>query len=190
MKKILFINACVRPKSRTYKLAKSIVDKMSGTVEEVNLEKADIDPLNWASLQERDAYSQNKDFSAAIFKYARQFVEADEIVIAAPYWDLSFPASLRVYIEAASVCGLSFEYTEEGQAKGLCKAKRIIYVTTAGGTIGEYNLGYDYIKAVAQAFYGIPDVLCYKLENLDIIGSDVDKMITEAIESIKQDERI
>lgn len=190
MNKILFLNACVRPESRTYILAKQVTDKLEGLVEEVNLEQAGILPLNWATLQERDAYILNKDFSSPLFKYAKQFVDADAIVIAAPYWDLSFPAVIKIYFEAVTVCGLSFEYTNTGKPKGLCKAKKLIYATTSGGAISEYNLGFDYIKSLARIFYEIPEVLCYTAENLDIVGADVDKIMMQAIDMIRADERI
>lgn len=42
-----------------------------------------------------------------MFKYAKQFAEADEIVIAAPYWDLAFPATVRIYFEAITVTGIT-----------------------------------------------------------------------------------
>ncbi|MEG1684177.1 MAG: NAD(P)H-dependent oxidoreductase, partial [Oscillospiraceae bacterium] len=190
MDKILFLNACVRPESRTYILAKQILAKMSGLVEEVNLEQAGILPLNWATLQERDAYVRSNDFSAPIFQYARQFVAADTIVIAAPYWDLSFPSTIKIYLEAVTVCGLSFAYTDAGAPKGLCKAKKLIYVTTAGGSISTYNLGYDYIKTLAHTFYEIPTILCYTAENLDIEGADVDAIMRQAIDAIATEESI
>ena len=44
--------------------------------------------------------------------------KADEIVIGAPYWDLSFPAALKVYIEHVSVCDIAFHYTEDAQCEG------------------------------------------------------------------------
>ena len=37
MEKILFINACIRPDSRTLELANCILENLSGTVEEVKL---------------------------------------------------------------------------------------------------------------------------------------------------------
>lgn len=80
MKKILFINACVRPKSRTYRLAKQVLDQMEGTVEEVNLEQEKIKPLDWETLQLRDDCVSRKEFAAPLLRYARQFIEADGIV--------------------------------------------------------------------------------------------------------------
>lgn len=190
MEKILFINACVRPESRTRLLVSSILSQMDGSVEELNLEQAGIMPLNWESLKERDTYVENKDFTAPMFQYAKQFISADKIVIGAPYWDLSFPSTIRVYFEAVTINGLSFKYTPDGCPAGLCKAKKLIYATTAGGTIGDLNLGFDYVKALAQVFYGIPEVLCFKAENLDIIGADVEQIMEKAIGEIRDSRQL
>ncbi len=181
MKKILFINACVRPGSRTLFLAEHVLSKLDGLVEELNLEAEDIAPLNSKALAERDRLCAAGDFSAPMLKYANQFAAADEIVIAAPYWDLAFPSTVRIYLEAVTVCGLTFKYAADGTIEGLCHAKRLHYVTTAGGTIGQYNLGYDYVSALCGMFYAIPEVLCYKAENLDIIGSDVKAIMERAV---------
>lgn len=187
MNKILFLNACVRPQSRTRLLAERVLGKMTGTVEEVNLEQARIPPLAWATLQQRDACVRDEDFSDPILQYARQFAAADDIVIAAPYWDLAFPASLRVYFEAVTVSGLTFRCLPDGSYQGLCRAKRMIYVTTAGGVIGDLNLGFDHVKALAQAFYGIPQVLCHTAERLDILGEDIGGILAKALAAIDED---
>lgn len=185
MRRIVFINACVRPESRTLLLAKRVLQQIESNIEEVNLEQANISPLNKVTLSERNACIRNKDFSAPIFQYAGQFAEADEIVVAAPYWDLSFPSTIKIYFEAVTVNGLTFRYTPESRPEGLCKARRIIYVTTAGGPIQDCNLGFDYVKALAHTFYGIPEVLCYKAENLDIVCADVQNILQKTLEEIE-----
>ncbi|MEG0752609.1 MAG: NAD(P)H-dependent oxidoreductase [Angelakisella sp.] len=184
MKKILFINASVRPHSRTLILAKEVLDRLEGSVEEVNLEQAGILPLTWERLQVRDAHAAEKDFSHPIFQYARQFAAADEIVLAAPYWDLSFPATVRTYIEAVCVVGLTFHYTADNVSEGLCRAKKLHYVTTAGGSIGQNNLGYDYIKTIAQTFFSIPEFRFYSAENLDLPGMNPEEILQKAIAEI------
>lgn len=186
MKKILFVNVCVRDGSRTLALSEAVLAKLSGTIEALNLEKACIQPLNRESLIARDKYLLDKDLSAPLLKYAQQFADADEIVIATPYWDLSFPSMLKVYLEAVTVCGISFIYTKEGRPTGLCKAKRIIYITTAGGKIGKYNLGFDYVSSLAEACYGIPQTICVKAEGLDIKGADVAAIMKNAITEITE----
>ena len=61
----------------------------------------------------------------------------------------------------------------------MCRAKRLIYVTTAGGIIYD-NFGFEYVKALAQKIYGIGEVLFFKAENLDIDGNDVNDILRRA----------
>lgn len=55
MKKTLFINACVRPESRTRMLAQHALDRMGGEITEVNLGKENIEPLRLERLELRNA---------------------------------------------------------------------------------------------------------------------------------------
>lgn len=180
MDHILFINACVRPESRTLDLARAVLEKLPGQVEEVDLERERIDVLDSAVLKLRDACIREKDYSAPMFRFARQLTQADALVVAAPYWDLMFPALLKVYFESVMVNGLTFYYTPEGRPSSLCKLKRVIYVTTAGGPIGPFNFGFDYVKALARGFFQVEDVRCLAAEGLDIVGADVDAILAEA----------
>ena len=182
MAKILFINACIRENSHTLDLAKSVLSKLSGEVEEVPLFNIDLSPIGLKELEIRDTASKTKDFSNGIFDLAKQFASAETIVIATPYWDLSFPAVVKTYFENITVTGLTFAYGNDGIPQGLCNGKRLIYVTTAGGPIA-YNFGYDYVSTLAKGFYGIKDVQCVKAEGLDIYGADVLSIMDKAKKS-------
>ena len=193
---ILFINACVRKESRTKILADRLLAKLKedtesnpendikntaeNVIEELRLEEMSFPAADEAFLQKRDALLAAGKFEDPLFAPARQFASADTIVIAAPYWDLSFPAALKQYIEQVNVVGITFEYTPEGFPRGLCRAKKLYYVMTAGGTYVPEEFGYGYVKALAQNFYGIQDVELIKAVGLDIIGADVNKIIGEA----------
>lgn len=179
MENILLINACVRENSRTYDLAQAVLSKLNGEIKEVNLEQTGLLPLTRDALALRDQLLNEENFQHPMLKYARDFTEADTIVVAAPYWDLLFPASLRVYLEHVTVSGVTFYYNESGIPQSLCKAKKLIYVTTAGGPIFG-NLGFEYVKAVASGFFGIQDIRCVKAENLDIWGADVKGIMEDA----------
>lgn len=185
MDRILLINACVRPESRTEELARHVLSRLDGSVEEVRLFDEQIPPLDWEGIQTRDASVRSGDLSAPILRYARQFAQADTVVVAAPYWDLLFPTVVRAYFEAVTVTGVTFHYTPEGIPEGLCKAKRLIYVTTAGGPIGAYNLGFEYIKALSQLYYGIPEIRCFTAEGLDIVGADVAAIMAAAKQAVE-----
>ena len=178
MEKILFVNACVRENSRTLDIAKIVLEKLNNAYTEVNLQKTDLKPLNRESLDIREKLILQDDFSDTMFSLAKDFAAADTIVIAAPYWDLAFPALLKIYLEQITVSGITFRYAK-GVPQGLCRAKRLIYVTTAGGIIYD-NFGFEYVKALAQKLYGIGVVLFFKAENLDIDGNDVNDILRRA----------
>ena len=182
MDKILFINACVRTNSRTLELAKHILSKLQGDIEEIELFNVNILPLDKKGLKIRENASITKDYSSSEFFFAKQFAESDIIVIAAPYWDLMFPAVIKNYFEKITISGLTFEYGQNGIPHGLCKAKRLIYVTTAGGPI-IHNFGFDYVSTLSRCFYGIKDIQLVKAEGLDIYGANVTQIIEEAKKS-------
>lgn len=179
MKKILFVNGCPREGSRTLELAKAALAKMQGEVREVRLFEDGPAPLTAQSLRMRDELLAKKEFTHPMFKWARQFAEADEIVVAAPYWDLIFPAMVRSYFEAVTVSGVTFVYGENGIPRGLCRAEKLTYITTAGGPVVR-NFGFEYVQALAQAFYGIGETACIKAEGLDIWGADTAAILEEA----------
>lgn len=149
----LFINCCPRGESRTEKLARALL-KALGEYEELRLYDEPLHPLG----------------------------RADRIVIAAPLWDLSFPAQLKVYLENIYVTGIVTKYSEAGEPVGLCRASELYYVTTSGGPF-DGRFGYDYWKTIAQDCFGIPTVKLLEAENLDIVGADAEKIIDDAIKA-------
>ena len=179
---ILLVDACVREESRTRRLAVQVIEKIKTASDEVVVVKPGdaVSPIiNESFILSRNRASESHEFSDSVYAPARQFAEADIIVVAAPYWDLSFPAILKAYFEQINVLGLTFKYTDEGTPCGLCKAKRLIYVTTAGGPIISDEYGYGYVRTLAQAFYGIADVSQVKAEGLDVIGADVETILKD-----------
>ncbi len=175
----LFINACVRGEdSRTLIIAKDILKNIPGTTTELVLDNEPLQPLTSATLSLRESLINSNNFEDPIFDYAKQFASADTIIIAAPYWDLAFPALLKIYLERICVSGLTFRY-DKGLPIGLCKAKKLIYVTTSGGPIFA-DFGYTYIKTISNALLGIKNTVCYKAENLDIHNISTSEVLTKA----------
>ena len=174
---VLYINACVRKKSRTKDLADTLLLKLKEPYEEVCLNSLSFPLVDEDFLNRRDRLIAERDFRDPMFELAKQFAAADEIIIAAPFWDLSFPAALKQYFEQINVRGITFFYTPEGIPTGLCRAKRLTYITTVGGTFFPAEYGAGYIKALAQNFYGIPEFRLINATGLDIIGADVDAIL-------------
>ena len=178
--KILFVNACARPDSRTYELAQHLLNQLEGEIIHVDLFKTKLQPVDNISLEKRTENINKNNFSCLEFEHARQFADADIIIIAAPYWDLSFPSVLKIYFENIAVSGVTFEYSEEGCPVSKCKAEKLYYITSSGGYIGNNNFGFDYVKALGENFFNINDISFYSAEGLDIFGADVKEIMDES----------
>lgn len=181
---ILYINACIRTESRTNRLAKALLDKL-GAYEEVRLTDMEIKPLNEERLDYRAAQIEKQNYNDRIFKLSKQFAQADLIIISAPYWDGQFPAVLKTYIENIYSIGIVTKYDEYGKPQGLCKAKKLYYVTTAGG---RYNprFSFDYIDYLVKNMFGIQETELIYAEYLDIEGNDAKKILSQAINDIDE----
>lgn len=186
---ILYVNACVRKDSRTAKLAKKLLTRLGDKpYEEIILEDIRFPVVNEAFLNKRDRLISSGNLQDPMFDIARQFSEAETIVIAAPYWDMSFPAMLKQYLEQVNVVGITFKYSEDGVPVGLCRANRLIFVTTAGGCYVPDMYGFGYVRELAQAYYGIQEVLKIEAAGLDIDGADIEKLMKDAeaaVEAVK-----
>ena len=183
---ILYINACAWKESRTKRLADHLIDRLEGPVEEVRLLDINFPVVDLDFIDMRDKLKANGDYSSPIFDLGKQFAAADTIVIAAPYWDLSFPTVLKAYFEQINVLGVTFEYSETGAVTGLCKAEKLYYVTTSGGPFAPDEYGYGYVDALAKNYYGIPETQLIKAVGLDIAGADPEKILQECMESIRR----
>ena len=181
--KVLYINSCIREHSRTKILADYLVNKIGGNVKEIVLNDEKISPVDSAFLQKRDKLISEGNFRDEIFSYAKDFAEADVVVVATPYWDLSFPSILKVFFEHINVLKLVFDYSDKGEIVSLCKAEKLYYITTKGG-FGPDDFGFKYIEALSETFYDIKDVALIKAEGLDIYGNSVEDILAKAKEDI------
>ena len=191
MKKLLFIDACVnRGISRTEQLAQTLLKEMNQNgeyeIETLNLEDEDLKLFTGKESALRESLTRAGNFEGPLFTYAKQFAAADRIVVAAPYWDFSFPARMKCYLEQICVTGLTFTFSSKGIPGGLCHADSLHYVTTSGGSIGELNLGYEYLEKLCKVYYGINETVCYTAEGLDIEGNSVEDIMKEAEEKAVQ----
>ena len=182
---ILYVNSCVREDSRTQKIANHLLKLLNDDVEEVKLEEIRFPIVDENFINRRDELKRNNQLDDKIFDLGKQFQKADIIVMAAPYWDLSFPASLKQYIEQINVLNITFKYDDNGIPTGLCNAKKLYYVSTAGGNYCNMDYSYGYIKELCHTFYGINDTELIFANGLDIIGNNPDKIIEDCIKNIK-----
>ena len=160
--KLLSVDCCISQRgkdSRTRALADAFLEAFRAshptaeveTVEPAALGLRSFDP---EMLNDRDALAGIGAWDAPVFEEARRFRAADGIVVAAPFWDLSFPAALRTYIEYISANGLTYHYDETG-CHGDCMARQLVYLTSGGDVEREDSVGVVYWRQLA-AMFGIP----------------------------------
>ena len=193
MKTLLFINCCIRKdKSRTLELCNHYLCDFHSAMKEkgeewlfreLALEDLNLKPMTSKELELRDKLLASGEHNHQMFNLANEIIKADRIIIGAPYWDLQFPALLKIYLERCSVTGITFIYNSKGIPAGQCKAEELTYITTSGSPIGDYNFGYEYIKGLSKLF-GIRKTRFFSAEALDIIGNDVNAIMADAKEQI------
>lgn len=151
-------------------------------IERVYLTEENLLPLTADDVERRQMLLDAGKTDDPMFRFAKQFSAADEILIAAPYWDWSFPSLLKVYMEHVSVSGITFVYRGPSPT-GLCKAKRIRYFSTCGGFTEGPHEGVAYIRRIGKAF-GINEVLEYTIEGLDIEPDKRNIVLATGIEKL------
>lgn len=189
--KLLFIDGCVSqrgPASRTRALAEAFLSAFreshpGAEVETVTLEALDLKPFRPAALNQRDELASVGAFGAPVFDLARQFQAADKIAAAAPFWDLSFPAVMRTYIEYISANGLCYHYEADG-CHGDCRADRLAYLTTSGDFERPESLGVLYWKQLSKMF-GVPRFDYVFAGGLDVDPAKAPELLEAACEQAR-----
>lgn len=182
MQKLVVIDACMRDEaSRTRRILKPLVAELGKRyeMETIVLDGDDYAPVGRKTLAERAA----GHVPAAVVETAKRIAAADRIVIAAPFWDMSYPAILKVFVENMSLFNVTFR--DNGTYfEGLCNCKRVLYVTTRGmdvSTGSPLDGATPYIKAIG-ALWGLGDVLTVSAQNLDYCTEEeIDRRVASAV---------
>ena len=185
---VLLIDACPRPQgiSRSRRLGEAFLDALRAQHPEFQLEVLRLDELQLVPLTGEMEARRSKLIDAGrlddpMFAPARSFASAELIVICAPYWDFAFPACLKTLIEHVCVRTLTFTYVND-RPVGLCRAENLVYLTSAGGFIGENNWGGDYLRAVTGQLLGVKQFHQISAEGLDVLGAEPEAILENAME--------
>ena len=186
MEYLIIINSCMREDSRTKIILDSATKALAERyeIEAINVNSLALPPFSPEVLAERSAGRVPK----ATVDIAKKIAAADRIVIAAPFWDMSFPAILKAFFENMSLYNITF--TDNGATcTGLCKCKRVLYITTRGMDIptGDFrDQGTSYLKALSS-LWGLGDIITVAAWNLDYLpASKVDERVSSASELAKE----
>ncbi len=178
--KLLFINACSNKNSKTLKLAKEIINLFENDylIDIINTYSLPFSFINDEIIEKRN----KGEFDPLAYKYANMIKNADRIIIASPLWDMSYPASLKVFIENIMIPNVLFRY-EADKAIGLSNAKKLLYINTIGGKV-DVNYGFEEIKAIAN-LWGIKEVLDISIDLVDVIPNRFEDEKIKLIDKLK-----
>ena len=167
MKKLVVIDACIRgEESRTRRIAEPIIRELAKRydITRYDLARMPMEPLTPESYAQRVAGS----VPTWAVEAAKALAEADRIVVAAPFWDMSFPAVVKVFFEQTSLFDITF--TDNGRScVGLCKCEKVMYITTRGMNIPTGDTreqGSSYLQALSR-LWDLGTVLTVAAWNLD-----------------------
>lgn len=198
MTKVLYITAHPHDDTASYSMA--VGKEFIKTYKEVNTDheilhldlykenipQIDVDVFSgWGKLrsgQEFEALSaEEKEKVGRLSELVEQFISFDKYVFVTPLWNFSFPPVMKAYLDAVSVAGKTFRYTEQGPV-GLLTDKKALHIQARGGIYSEgpaavMEMGHRYLEIMMQ-FYGIPS-----LEGLFIEGHNA---MPDKAEEIKE----
>lgn len=196
LNKLLYIKANAKPKgqSRTFMISEEFIktymeNNPNDEIITLDLYAEGIKPLSPEDLDRVLGTKTEESKNDPILKYTYQFAEADKYVIAAPMWNLSFPAILKAYIDYICVAGITFRYTSEGPV-GLLNNKKAVYITTRGGDYSsprthDLEMGERYIRTIFT-FLGITHFTTIAANKLDIASTDAASIINKAIDEARK----
>lgn len=185
---LLFVNGCLREGSRTERLARMWLARRAyeGEVVELSLADLDVEPLVAVGANPISVYCEGvaaHDFGHPMFDHAKMFAQADEVLIAAPMWNYGLPAQLRCYLELVCSQGVTFDLDETGRYVSLCRARRLTFVSTAGGPAPDPldDHAWGYVRTLATRFWEIPQLDHVAAWSVDEVGADVDALLEAAL---------
>lgn len=184
MRKALIVDCCLRgSQSRTAKLLEAFTAALPGDVkiETLTLEEEGLNCLAGAHFEQRQRLLEAGNRDHPRFRYAHQFAGSDIVCIAAPFWDLSFPALLKVYIEQVSVDGISF-VGRDNRLVGICRGTDLVFLTTRGGAYdgSPMEMGSRYLDALHE-FFGFDRYHCVAADGLDLDGANAQDILEHAV---------
>lgn len=192
MTNVLYIDCCIRRElSRTRMLAEGFLAALAQRdgvkIERLTLMDEPLAPLEEGFFRQRERLLEAGALDHPRFRFAHQFRAADRIVIAAPFWDLSFPALLKVYIENLCVQGITFDCDETNGTYGVCNAEKMLFLTTRGGALegSPMDNGTKYLGDMAK-FFGISQFDHIAADGLDLGLEPPESIVSRAIERAKE----
>ena len=166
MKKIAVIDSTIRKESRTRIILNNVLKRNDVEFFVINLNNLDLFPTNMSNFDV-------KDTDEKFLNIARELAACDGVIVAAPFWDMTYPALLKNFIEKMSVFNIMF--IDDGvTCVGISKLKFMLFITTRGMNIKDYSKfdGASFSLKSLCLLWGIPNFACVSAYNLDYLNEE------------------
>lgn len=183
MRSLVYIDACMRKESRTRRIAKPIISKLSEryAITKFVLNELPLEIIKEDLIQQR----MHGNYDSQSLSWAKMIRDTDRIVIAAPFWDMSYPAALKNFLELCSIFNVTFK-SDDKTCYGNCKAEKLLYITTRGMDISTYDpfeQATPYLKALSW-LWGIGPMDVIATQNMDYVSEDeIKRKVQQAIKT-------
>ena len=130
---------------------------------------------NFTPIKDRTAAQIKKlAFSDELIK---ELQNANYIVIGAPIYNFSIPATLKAWVDMVARAGVTFKYSDKGPVGLLKNKKAYIAIASGGVKIGtEYDFSSRYLGHI-MGFMGITDVEMINVNKYDFKQQEQAKAI-------------
>ncbi len=193
MKNILVVNSSLNSDAgNSSKLVANYLDKLAGKdvkFDLLDLNEAQLPHLTqqemaaWMTAPEERTQAQ-AELAAISDALLSRLVEADEVVIGLPMYNLGVPSTFKAWIDRLARAGKSFKYTETGPV-GLIADKPVTVLAARGGVYAgtDYDTQTPYIRHIF-GLMGITSVNFVYAEGLNMGEDAAEKAFSAANEKI------
>lgn len=198
MKTLLHIIASPRAgESNTLAISNAYLDGLKAShpdllVQEIDLFRENLPSVAGENIESKYTLMTGQPLSegaaanwSSIESLVEQFLKADLYLITTPMWNFTIPYVLKYYIDAIIQPGYLFRYDEQGVPHGLVTGKKMVCVTTTGGSYAEgtpmhaMDFVHPYLRAIF-GFVGITDISFIKAGPMDYTPEVRDMALTQA----------
>ena len=153
--------------SVTRELTAAVVARWQDAHADLTAEYRDLDTDPLPHLTGRSLAKADPAQAEADEATLQQFLDADVVVIGAPFYNFSIPSTLKAWIDRVAVAGRTFRYTEAGP-EGLAGGKKVVIVSGRGGQYGDSSPA-DFQEAYLRqvfGFIGVTDLEIVRAEGV------------------------
>lgn len=175
MKNILYITASIRPETESVsrglgrRLVEGLAKKHGASVTTRDLAA---NPVSYITQEQfaanltpqADRTPQQAELAAVADELIAELQAADTIVIAAPVYNFSAPATLKTWADMVARAGTTFRYTASGP-EGLLTGKKAYLAIASGGT--QMGSDIDFMSTWLTFFLGFLGI-----SDVEIVAAD------------------